>query len=176
MTISTDSEVRHLPTLSENTVNTLKSLREEDKDRFYALVAALRANKWPLRAFSEGLNVSRSIVSIWEKKGKEIEGQNLDGLVESLPEETLSSRARPMYSSYSLSDEQKDTLRELTTEASKVRRFTDPKSPARAAAAELEDLLHTHRDKGASLADLAAACGVSRRAVAQRLEKRKWQS
>ena len=60
----------------------------------------------------------------------------------------------------------------LAREASKVRRFTDPDAPSRDAAKELEELLHYHKERGASLNTLKVACGVSRRAIAQRLEKR----
>lgn len=173
MTTSPTTETRKLPELSEKTVQTLKNLRDTDKTQFHAYVFALRQEKWPLRAISEALDVSRSIVSIWEKKGAD-EPQAV-AEVEKMPKD-LPTTVRPVYSSYSLSDDDKDTLRLLAIEGAKVRRFTDPNSLSRKAATELEDLLHMHREKGASLADLASACGVSRRAIAQRLEKRKWQS
>lgn len=169
---TTQTKSRGLPALSEKTISTLQTLREADTTKFHALVAHLRKEKWPLRAISEGLGVSRSIVSVWEKKGQENYVDVYD-LSEPMPKD-LPRKLKPVYSSYTLSDEQKDKLAELTEQASTVRRFTDVNAPSRQAASELEELLHNHREAGASLAELAQACGVSRRAVAQRLEKRTW--
>lgn len=174
MTTSTDILTNDLPALSDETIDTLKALRKDDPDKFHALVAALRSRKWPLRAIADGLGVSRSIVAVWEKKGKEFPNPKVEVLAQDMPKD-LPRKVRPVYSSYKLSEEQQKELRDLTEKASTVRRFTDPNAPSRIAAAELEQLLHKHRDNGASLADLARACKVSRRAVAQRLEKIKWQ-
>jgi len=174
MTISTSSEGQTVPVLSDELIDRLKDLRETDRDAFYALVSELRTRKWPLRAVSEALGVSRSIIAVWSRKGADFELPEIRELAEDVPE--LPSKVRPMYSTYTLTDEQRDKLYALAREAANVRRFTDQNAPSRLAAAELEDLLHEHRDKGASLSDLADACGVSRRAVAQRLEKRAWQN
>lgn len=158
-----------LPELSDGTVKKLLKLRDkEDKEEFYQHIASLRRNSWPLRAIAEPLGVSRSIVNIWETK--------IDPLAK-LPEteqlpQLISEQVKPIYSKYELTDEEKQELWGLAREASKVRRYTDPESPSRAAAKKLEDLLHEHKAKGASLNTLKNACGVSRRAIAQRLEKR----
>lgn len=158
-----------LPELSASTVRKLNELRaQEDKEDFYLHIASLRRNSWPLRAIADPLGVSRSIVNIWETK--------IDPLaplppVESLPKQ-ISEQVKPIYSKYDLSPEDAQTLWDLAREASKVRRYTDQDSPSREAARELEDLLHFHKEKGASLNTLKNACGVSRRAIAQRLEKR----
>lgn len=175
MTIPTQTETTRLPALSDTTITTLKELRETDIDRFYALIAVLRAEKWPLRAISDSLGVSRSIVSVWERKGKNHPDDSVANLAEKMPED-LPEKLKPVYSSYELSEEEQKRLAELAVEASSVRRYTDMNAPSRQAASELEDLLHFHREKGSSLADLARACKVSRRAVAQRLEKRSWQN
>lgn len=159
----------NLPTLSPETVNRLKDLRSgDDKQAFYALVVALRRNKWPLRAIAESLGVSRSIVNIWESKLKD---STPVPKTEELPN-IISEQVRPIYMRYTLSEEESVELYVLTREASKVRRFTAPDSPSRQAAKKLEELLHYHKERGASLNTLKVACGVSRRAVAQRLEKR----
>lgn len=164
--MSPDTE---LPTLSKETIQQLKSLDlNPEKEEFYRYVASLRRNKWPLRAIAEPLGVSRSIVSIWEKK---IDPVAKLPETEALPE-VISEQVRPIYSQYELTPEESKQLWNLAREASKVRRFTDPDSPSRAAAKELEDLLHMHKERGASLNTLKTACGVSRRAIAQRLEKR----
>lgn len=158
-----------LPELSASTVQQLSALRsKEDKEDFYLHVASLRKNSWPLRAIAEPLGVSRSIVNIWETK--------IDPLAE-MPEteplpQQISEQVKPIYSKYELTEEQSQTLWDLAREASKVRRYTDPDAPSRESARELEKLLHMHKDNGASLNTLKNACGVSRRAIAQRLEKR----
>lgn len=158
-----------LPELSASTIKKLHELRgKDDKEEFYLHIASLRRNSWPLRAIAEPLGVSRSIVNIWETK--------IDPLAK-LPEtedlpQIISEQVKPIYSKYELTDAEKKQLWDLAREASKVRRYTDPESPSRKAAKELEDLLHEHKAKGASLNTLKNACGVSRRAIAQRLEKR----
>lgn len=162
------SEKSTLPELSDNTVAQLKRLRDTDRPAFYELVASLRKNKWPLRAISDPLGVSRSIVQIWENKAPENTPLPES---EQLPK-AIDEQVKPIYLRYELSDEESMRMYVLAREASKVRRFTDNDSPSRDAARELEELLHYHKDRGASLNTLKVACGVSRRAIAQRLEKR----
>lgn len=157
-----------LPELSPETVERLKTLRDTDRTAFYAYVASLRQNKWPLRAISVPLGVSRSIVQIWEHK---VPDNATLPTTEQLPR-AIDEQVKPIYLRYELTDEESTQLYVLAREASKVRRFTDQDSPSRDAARELEDLLHYHKDRGASLNTLKVACGVSRRAIAQRLEKR----
>lgn len=158
-----------LPQLSAETVTRLKTLRaQDDKQEFYALVVSLRHNKWPLRAIAVPLGVSRSIVNIWESK---LKTETPVPASEDLPH-AISEQVRPIYMRYTLSEEDSVELYVLAREAAKVRRFTDPDSPSREAAKRLEELLHHHKDLGASLNTLKVACGVSRRAIAQRLEKR----
>jgi len=71
-----------------------------------------------------------------------------------------------------ISTQDEKRIAELAPEASLVRRFTAQDSPTRAAALELEDLLWHYKELGVTLNDLAKAAGVTRRAIAQRLEKR----
>jgi hypothetical protein len=157
-----------LPRLSRETVNQLKDLRDQDdKQPFYALVVALRKNRWPLRAIADALGVSRSIVNIWETK---LDPRTPIPEAEDLPE-VINEQVKPIYMRYTIDEDEAVKLAVLTQRASKVRRFTAPNSPARLAAKELEERLYHHRKAGASLNTLRVACGVSRRAVAQRLEK-----
>lgn len=165
MTTSEMTETSRLPVLSPDTVARLKSLKDTDKPALYRLVASLRKNNWPLRAIATPLNVSRSIVAIWETKA-EGELPESEGLPPALPK-----KMRPVYVPYTIDPEDAKHMYRLARDASKVRRFTDLNSPYRLAAEELEDLLHKHKRKGASLAQLAQVCGVTRRAIAQRLEK-----
>lgn len=157
---------QELPSLSEATVEKLKYLKNVNTSEFYRYVLSLRNNKWPLRAIAKPLNVSRSIVSVWERKATT---DNLP-IVEQLPP-TLPREMRSVYSKHVLTIEQSNELRLLAKEASKVRRFTAENSPSRQAAAKLEKLLKSYKEQGASLSQLATACEVTRRAIAQRLEK-----
>jgi lambda repressor-like predicted transcriptional regulator len=166
--MNTMTEKSTLPELSDATVAQLKRLRDTDRPAFYEYVASLRKNKWPLRAISQPLGVSRSIVQIWENKVAE---NTPLPVTEQLPK-AIDDQVKPIYLRYELSDEESTRMYVLAREASKVRRFTDSDSPAREAALELEELLHYHKERGASLNTLKVACGVSRRAIAQRLEKR----
>lgn len=159
-----------LPSLSQETVDKLCTLKLEGNQEFNAMIVSLIDNGWSLRIIAAPLGVSHSIISIWKKK--------YDGSVpipetEKLPE-TVPKRVKSIYSKYSLSVEESEQLKNLTEEASKVRRYTDTNSASRKAANELEDLLYLYnRVKGVSLAQLGIACGVSRSAVAQRLRNRK---
>jgi hypothetical protein len=162
------TEKTTLPELSLETIARLKYLRDADRPSFYEYVASLRKNKWPLRAISVPLGVSRSIVQIWEHKVPE--NTPLPDS-EQLPR-AIDDQVKPIYLRYELTDDESTELYVLAREASKVRRFTDQDSPSRNAAKELEEKLHYHKERGASLNTLKVACGVSRRAIAQRLEKR----
>lgn len=167
MSDTKERQGRGLDNLSPQTVNQLTKLRESDRDSFYRTVASLRLNGWPLRAIATPLGVSRSIVAMWEKKANSTD--NLP-TTEPLPERP--EKKPVVKETYEIEDDQQQVMYNLAREASMVRRYTDLNSPSRRAARELEDLLHHHSEQGASLSQLAKACGVSRRAVAQRLEKR----
>lgn len=157
------------PVLSQQTIATLKELRAKpEKEDFHLYVASLRRNGWTLSSISKPLGVSRSAVNIWETK--------IDPLaqlpeVEQMPKEAQ-EQIKPQFIKYSIPEDEAKHMWNLTREASKVRRYTPEDSPSRVAAKELEDLLHYHKERGASLNTLKDVCGVSRRAVAQRLEKR----
>lgn len=83
----------------------------------------------------------------------------------------LPRRVNTSYIRMELTSEQRKELNKLAHEASKVRRFTDPKAQSRRDAETLEALLKEYKEEGASLGQLASACGVSRSAIAQRLRK-----
>ena len=156
-----------LPSLSPETADRLVALRGADKDKFYALVKALRIQNWPLRAIAEPFNVSRTAVSGWEALYR---SSTPLPEAEPMPEPPAKERTSGSKKKQ-LSAEECQTLRELTEEASTVRRYTDTNAPSRRAADLLESKLYAYREKGISLTQLAEACGVSRSAVAQRLRK-----
>ena len=158
------------PALPAPMVKKLQRLREaEDRTSFYDHIASLRVNSWTLKSIAEALDVSRSSVSIWESKSVK-DPEDLPETVQ-LPSD-IDSSIKPIYARFDLTEDQSAELYVLTKTAAKVRRYTKDNDPAREAARKLEDLLHMYKDQGASLNALKIACGVSRRAVAQRLEKR----
>lgn len=156
-----------LPTLSEDTVTKLQSLRSGDAQTFYAYIKSLRTNKWPLRAIATPLGVSRTAVSNWERS---VLDSTPVPASESLPE-VPPKPSKMAANKYQLTDSQKKELAALAHEASKVRRFTDANAHSRRDAAKLESLLLSYTKAGASLGQLAKACEVSRSSIAQRLRK-----
>jgi len=161
--MSTDN---NLPSLSPETVQQLVALRDTDKEKFYALVMAIRTRNWPLRAIAEPLGVSRTAVQGWERKYNHIPLPEVEWMPTPPPKERTSGTVRK-----TLSDEECQALRELAEEASTIRRHTDQNAPARRSAVILESKLYTYHVNGITLTQLAEACGVSRSAIAQRLRK-----
>ena len=166
--MDTSTLYQKLPILSDETAQTLKTLKDTDIDEFYRYVKALRKEGWPLRAIAEPLGAARSVIAVWEDKAG---NPSTLPKVEQLPDD-LPREVKPIYIHLELTEEETKRLRALAESASQVRRFTDPSAQSRRDAAELEDLLHDYQDAGASLSVLAEACGVTRRAIAQRLEKK----
>lgn len=156
-----------LPSLSAETVETLKTLRSTDARAFLQYIRSLRANKWPHRAIAEALGVSRTASLNWERAASVS-----DPLIatERFPE-SPPKRVRTQRHKYVFTDKQISELKHLAHEASKVRRFTDPGADSRKAAAKLENLLQHYTQSGASLGQLASHCEVSRSSIAQRLRK-----
>lgn len=157
-----------LPQLSEKTVKEMTILRNGHLPVFYAYIHVLREKGWPLRAIAEALDVSRTTVSNWDKKSSRI--TNVPSNIQDLPQ-NLPKKVKSVYLDYMIPLDEQNKMKSLTEKASKVRRYTDRNSPARKAAEELEQIILQHKEKGASLSDIAEACGVTRRAVAQRINK-----
>lgn len=156
-----------LPELPAEIITELKNLRRDDQPALYAYVSSLRKNNWPLRSIATPLGVSRTAVMRWS--------QYYDGSVPQPPTESLpvapTRQANTVYAKVVLTKDQKKQLYTLAQEASKVRRYTDPIAQSRKDANQLEQLLLKYTKEGASLGQLALACGVSRSSIAQRLRK-----
>lgn len=146
--------------LTPDYVNTLQNTREGQPELFLTLIQALRASGWPLSYLASALGVSKTAVSKWESK---IPHQDFTPATIENP---------PRYLKRNLSAFEAQQLSLLTKQACTVRRFTDPNAPSRNAAKVLEEMLHRFRAEGVTVTQLAHACGVTRRAVSQRLEKK----
>ena len=155
-------------TLPEEAVRTLKVLRSTDENEFHAYVKSLRAAKWSLRSIADSLGVSHSVVAVWTRKADGTSTLSVPTIPQSAQQQSGLTRLPKVH----ISTQDEKRIAELAPEASLVRRFTAQDSPTRAAALELEDLLWHYKELGVTLNDLAKAAGVTRRAIAQRLEKR----
>lgn len=135
----------------------LRGMRESGQTSTYlSHVKALRQEGWPLSSISEVLGVSKTTISAWESR-TDFELEPVEVPPYPKPRE--------------LSTFELNNLRLLTQKSSKVRRFTDKNAPGRRSALALEKtLLHLHAE-GITITALAKACGVTRRAINQRMEK-----
>lgn len=135
--------------------DTLVHLYEHSREEFIAFVKSLRLNNWPLSTISDMMGLSKTTISRWEKKET----------TSPLPETPIYPKNRP------ISEEESQNLHSLAQKASKVRGMTPEKSPYRLAQKELEALLLKFYQEGVTISELAKHCGVTRRAIYQRLEK-----
>lgn len=124
-------------------------------DTFLSHIAQLRESGWPLSVIATALHVSKTTVAKWANK----------------EHDTIKVETPEYYTPPIITDVEKAVLEDLASKSSKIRRFTPINSPARKSAQALEAMLVSFKDKGVSVSDLALACGVSRRAVNQRLDK-----
>lgn len=156
-----------LPCLPQETTEKLLALKGTSTEDFYALVKALRIEGWPLRAIAEPFSVSRTAAQGWEQKYEE--GTPLP----SVPALPVSPRKEKKNKSkkITLTVDEITELQHLANLGSGVRRYTDPNSLSRRAAAQLEQLLIEYSDRGVSRAQLAKYCGVSDSSIKQRLRK-----
>lgn len=163
------SSTTKLPDLPKETADKLVALKGKNPDEFHALIKALRNEGWPLRAIAAPLSVSRTAIMDWDKKCPH------DAALPKVPELPLPEPKDRVNSAkkYTLSDGEAKRLKELTEDASKVRRYTDQNAPSRQAARELEELLIEYSTRGISRTQLAIYCGVSDSAIKQRLRKHK---
>lgn len=142
--------------LAPEYVTELKSLYEGGlSDTFLSHITQLRESGWPLSSIASVLDVSKTTVAKWANK----------------EHDTINVETPDYYIPPELTQVEKMILQDLAEKSSRIRRFTAIQSPARQSARELEVMLMSFRDKGVSISDLASACGVSRRAINQRLDK-----
>lgn len=163
------STLTKLPTLPEDTATQLVALKGTCPEEFYALVKALRTEGWPLRAIAEPFTVSRTAVQGWEAR---YTGASPLPEVPKLPLPEPKDRKNSS-KKYHLSESEAQTLKELASLASGVRRYTDQNAPSRRAASDLEARLIEYSNRGISRKQLAEYCGVSDSSIKQRLRKHK---
>jgi len=162
-------------TLPDAFVSTLKRVRDTDAVKFEALVIALREMQWPYRAIGEPFNVTRVAAKAWYDRAlQHQESVELSKTltVPSLPVKARGSGLKPKKIVPDLTDVESDNVRVLAEKARNVRRWTPQDAPERDAARQLEEALYNYVNRrGVPMTVLARHAGVTRRAIAQRVDK-----
>lgn len=163
--------------LPEDAANLLRELRAEDRNEFHAFLLALREKRWPYRAIGDVFGVTRAAVKSWCVQAAKdpfnyTRAEVMLQHVPALPPTTRGSLAKPRRLVADVPSDDQQRIFDLTAQARVVKRWTPENSPARDAARELEKLLHFYaKERKVPIARLARYAGVTRRAVAQRIEK-----
>ena len=161
--------------LPDNTAKTLQQLKGSQPKQFYAHVIALRERGWPLRALGEPFNVSRVAVSNWEEKAygdPETVILSKGVAVPELPIDGHGSKTKAAKITPDVPKTDQERFARLAPIAAKNTRWSEPNSPERLAAEELNQLIaYYHLYRKVPAAAIARYAGVSRRAIMQRLKK-----
>lgn len=170
--------VAHLPADAAHKLQELKKEADEypTSGKFYAYLLDLRDAGWPLRAIAEPLNVSRAAVMSWQKKANALHlTRDFNPNRTDIPALPMTAHAQPYQAKKIVPDIPKKDLPELIQlhrQAKKVTRWTPEDHPNRIASRKLEEriLFYTNQRK-VPVASIANHLGVTRRAIAQRIEK-----
>jgi len=167
-----------LAQLPQETVDTLLDLKTNNRTEFLLFVLNLRAANWPLRAIAEPFGVSRAAASLWVKQGQKLQSDGvaatLQLTVPPIPVTTYGQKYKPVKVTPNVKKSDVEYMRNLFSEAKKVTRWSDPSSPEKIAASKLEELiLYYTQQRKVPVATIANHLGVTRRAIAQRIEKYK---
>lgn len=158
-------------TLPQKTATELIALRESDTDLFYVAIKALTDEKWSLRAIAEAIGVSFTSVQKWKTLADpQHYAVTID--VPEVPQKLKATSSRPTKPEVNITTQDQTRIQELIPQAAMVRGRTPENSPYREAARELEDLFFKYKEQDVSYKTLSEIAGVSRRAIAQRLESR----
>lgn len=168
---------KQLAELPEDAVKQLKDNRQSpQKAQFYAMVYHLREAGWPLRAIASPLGVSRSAARNWEVQGRKlVEEDNITTSI--LPEKwrvpatTHGTGTRAVRIPRDLNAADKVRIKELADVARNRTRWSNDNSPEAKASRELEDMIRTYVRRKVPVSTIAKHMGVTRRAVAQRIER-----
>lgn len=159
--------------LSESFIKHTQELRAQKNINFFLTIVALHQNGWSLQDIAKIFGVSKSAVANWEKEGL-LHKNQLMPLVPIKEQKSKPLIIKEKKPSFVPSTDQQNELFSLCTQASTVSRNTPIDAPSRIAASNLEKLLYKYnKELGVSYGLLAAFMGVTRRAVAQRVEKEK---
>ena len=162
--------------LPEAVAQELRDARGRSQTEFFAYIIALREERWPLRTIGDVFGVTRVAAKAWFTRAEaDEEAVELSKklFVPRLPINTRGNGVKAVKLVPDVPVKDRTVIRDLAEKAKNVRRWTPADSPERDAALELEELLyHYHKNRNVPVTKLAEYAGVTRRAVAQRLEKR----
>lgn len=142
----------------------LLELRDTNRTEFLRRVTALWHAGWPMRAIGEPLRSGRSTVRAWIVAAEHLD---YDDVKVERPVKQYVVRLRP-----DVPREELPKLLELAELARAVNRWLPADSEARRASAELDQRLSVYVQRGVTVQTLADRLGVTRRAIAARLERR----
>jgi hypothetical protein len=151
----------------------LRSLREEDFEKFKARIRDLRAKGWTYSSLALPFLSPRATAQVWDRRAASTDVIPVSDDVPS-PPEISRKKKREVYTFMrpEVPDAEAARLAELSSQVRVIRGWTPQDHPARAAAVELEDLIAELSERGVSYASIARAMGVTYRAVAARMERR----
>jgi hypothetical protein len=167
---------KSLAVLPEDTAQDLREAKENNPKQFYGMVYQLAEAGWPHRAIAEPFGVSRASAGNWLSKASQ-DTSELDlsyDKIPSVPVTTHGQNYRPKKIKPDVPQKDIELLRDLAAQAKQVTRWTAPNSPLRAASEKLEEkLVYYVETRKVPVAVIARHLGVTRRAIAQRIEKHK---
>lgn len=144
----------------------------EDRPALYALIVAAHDAGWSYGSIAQPLEVSRALVhNLYTRESPKPEVQarakTLNFPVPPKPAtQTKHYTPKPPLAALAI-----DSMKTLAQKARKVSRYTGPNEEPALASAKLNSLLNTYNEQGYSLQYLADCIGVTKSAVAQRVQK-----
>lgn len=153
----------------------MNAIKDKDQNSFYFYVLILRDWGWTLQDIANAFNVSKSAVASWEKMGANVvdvvDALFVTDFVDVKPKAARKTSTGPKKEPVVFDQADMLEVARLTSEARVVSKNTSLSAPSRKSAVLLEELLLNLNNQGISMARLAVAAGVSRRAIAQRIIK-----
>lgn len=162
------------PNLPPETVQRLNAAKTDttDKTALYSLVADLTDAEWPLRSIAQALGVSRTTAHNYSRRGTSArpEGYTPPADTPTKPIDTYGAGLRAKRIPLDVPPAELPRLKELYESARKKTRWSNQNSPEVKDSTELGELLLKYRRRKIPLATIAKHLGVTRRALAQRIE------
>lgn len=163
------TQLVHLP---QETVTELKALQQSDREKMCGLVADLNDAQWPLRTIAQALGVSRTSALSYARQGRtqRSTGHTPAQTTPHVPIDAPGSGVKPARIHLNIPPNQREEFRNLYDLAKTKTRWSNANSPEYKAATQFNDKLLTYKRRRIPLATIAKHLGVTRRALAQRIE------
>lgn len=161
-----------LAELPNETVKELQEFKETDTEKLREKIRALRGKGWTLRSIATALNVSRTTIQNWDKKATATDTDKLTD--DALPTPSLfsyGSNVFPFKIPKDIPPKDIKVMQELREAAKNKTRWSDQNSKETKASQELDKYILKYSQRKVPLQTIAKHLSVTRRAVAQRIEK-----